>query len=125
MPPPSSSSPVGIENLQRIGELWARAATPEARRLADMSTFWSTHLALLPAALDGVLQSPLPPAWLRLLHALEGAERDFHRVRAVDSDTVSYGDEVAATSSEWSPCSSAPPSPAAAPHTCVSPARAP
>jgi len=98
--PPSLSGPIGVENLQRIGELWARAATDEARRLAHMSTFWSRHLFLLPAALDGVLQSPLPPAWLRLLRALEGAERDRDRVYGVDSDTASCRDEVAASCSE-------------------------
>jgi len=114
VPPPALLSSLGVESLQRIRELWARAATPEARRLALMSTFWSTHMSLLPAAFDGVQQSPLPPAWLRLLHALEGAERDRHRVHAVDSVAASCRDEVAASCSESTPSSSAPPSPAAA-----------
>ena len=107
VPLPSSSGSIGFESLQRIGELWARAATPEARRLADMSTFWSTHPALLPAALDGVLQSPLPPAWLRLLHALEGAaQQQRRRRRDSDSDGDSCRDDDTATPSDWTPPSS-------------------
>jgi len=109
MPSPSLSRRTGFDNLQRIGELWARAATPEARRLADMTTFWSQHPALLPAALDGVLQSPLPPAWLRLLHALESAERDRQSTRGRHGDTGDCVDEVTPTLSELTSSESTPP----------------
>ena len=83
----ATGSSGGHGTFQRISELWVRAATPEARRLAAMATFWSMHPALLPAVSDALAQTPLPRVWLRLLHALE-ADAQQHGQRVAGGATM-------------------------------------
>lgn len=51
--------------------LRARAATPEARRLASCVAFFRFSPQLLPAALEAVGRVPLPPAWMGVLNQVE------------------------------------------------------
>jgi hypothetical protein len=66
-----SVPPTREQTYQLVGQLWSAAATPEGRRLATMRTFFSGNPHLLPAAIDAVGRTPLPPEWLGLLRLLD------------------------------------------------------
>lgn len=69
---------VGDASLVLINELWTRAATPEARRLAGMRTFFRRNPHLLAEAVAAVQQVPLPVIWRQLLSTIEAqVERSF------------------------------------------------
>ena len=87
----STLSPVAAVML--ISELWVRAATPEARRLAGMRTFFRRHPHLLPDALAAVSQVPLPAVWHRLLDSIEAQMEE----QSSGADAYAYARSTAAS----------------------------
>lgn len=66
-------APPALRATVTAADILAASVTPEGSRLGFQGLFFRAHPYLAPHAVVAAAKSPLPPAWLRLLHALEGA----------------------------------------------------
>ena len=84
----SSGRGSGDDIDRQLKMMRAKAATPEARRLASCVGFFRHCPQLLPSALEAVQQRPLPQSWLSVLNQLES----LHAVMGVSRSSGGNGD---------------------------------